>query len=413
MAVGLTTKRDLTNKEFATLAELQAHIQANGTYYDWGSNFSVYNDGVNNGEYKLTYNQSSTSKLDSANLIKYTPGGDPTVWGTITGTLNDQLDLKAALDSKWPNAGNYNLAAVTRIFTDGFSLRTGTSEVHSFVNGNMTQMKTSSVGNTTIRYLIEMNRLNGVGIKIADNLDGIGLRYEADYSAGLNDLTVPNWGHVKRTIGGVDIAATSQVPGSGQNGYVFAYNFTNGEFELVPNSGIANTAASNELMKSDGANAVPSGLFSSTSGDIVLGNATAPVTETIRNISVAGSAVDIGLALASKGSGEITGDSFRIKLRSSQNNGDVNHGLLIASDVALYKALAANGFGVLMSTGFIDIGYRLNSGTAVTNGLTVSTTDTILTKGSGNILLKGLPVADPLVAEALWNDAGILKVSAG
>lgn len=37
----------------------------------------------------------------------------------------------------------------------------------------------------------------------------------------------------------------------------------------------------------------------------------------------------------------------------------------------------------------------------------------VLLSVSGNLLLSGLPTADPVVADAIWNDAGTLKISAG
>lgn len=105
--------------------------------------------------------------------------------------------------SFWTTNADVTLSAQVKVFTNGFSLREGTDDVHFFVNNNMTQMKTSKISTSqTERYLIEMNRLSGVGIKIADNIDFQGLRYEADYSAnlGVSDLIVPNWGAVKNLL---------------------------------------------------------------------------------------------------------------------------------------------------------------------------------------------------------------------
>ena len=67
--------------------------------------------------------------------------------------------------------------------------------------------------------------------------------------------------------------------------------------------GITNTAAANELMKSDGTNAVPSGLFSTVAGDLTFGTGLIGAT---RNLVAEGSAVDVGLDLTTKGTGNLT-----------------------------------------------------------------------------------------------------------
>lgn len=66
----------------------------------------------------------------------------------------------------------------------------------------------------------------------------------------------------------------------------------------TPSSGITNTAIANELMKSDGTNAVPSGLFSTTAGDLLLGSGIAGAS---RSITAEGSAADVSINIGSKG----------------------------------------------------------------------------------------------------------------
>lgn len=72
----------------------------------------------------------------------------------------------------------------------------------------------------------------------------------------------------------------------------------NGTWVSLGGGGISNSAANNEMMKSDGTNAVPSGIFSTTAGDIILGTGLAGSQ---RSISAAGSATDVTLSLSSKG----------------------------------------------------------------------------------------------------------------
>ena len=57
---------------YATLAERDGIILARR---DWGMLCTVYDDGVNNGVYKLEYNFFSTSLADNANWILFSSGG--------------------------------------------------------------------------------------------------------------------------------------------------------------------------------------------------------------------------------------------------------------------------------------------------------------------------------------------------
>ena len=63
-------------------------------------------------------------------------------------------------------------------------------------------------------------------------------------------------------------------------------------------------------------------------------------------------------------------------------------------------------------------GFQTISKDATTGAVTVTATlgantsiSTLTT--SGVVIMTGLPVADPLIAGALWNNAGVLTVSAG
>lgn len=67
--------------------------------------------------------------------------------------------------------------------------------------------------------------------------------------------------------------------------------------------GITNSAANTELMKSDGVNAVPSGLFIPANGDINMGTGLSGAS---RSISATGTASNITLLLAEKGTGGVS-----------------------------------------------------------------------------------------------------------
>jgi len=78
-------------------------------------------------------------------------------------------------------------------------------------------------------------------------------------------------------------------------------NNGSGVLSWAAGSGITNGAAANELMKSDGANAVASGVFSTSAGSIVLGSAS--IASAQRTITVLGSGAAESLGLFSRGTG--------------------------------------------------------------------------------------------------------------
>lgn len=67
--------------------------------------------------------------------------------------------------------------------------------------------------------------------------------------------------------------------------------------------GITNTAAANEMMKSDGTNAVPSGIFSTVAGNITLGTG---LSGSDRTFTADGSATNVGMIFQNKGAGNMT-----------------------------------------------------------------------------------------------------------
>jgi hypothetical protein len=59
-----------------------------------------------------------------------------------------------------------------------------------------------------------------------------------------------------------------------------------------------------------------------------------------------------------------------------------------------------------------DVGFRATAGTASLGRIT-DPGSVVADVTQGLVIMPGLPTADPVVADALWNDAGTLKVSAG
>lgn len=99
---------------------------------------------------------------------------------------------------------------------------------------------------------------------------------------------------------------------------MFIYDGTSSRWRALGNwSAVTNTAANNEVMKSDGANAVPSGIFSTTAGDITYGTGLAGAT---RTWTASGSAADVGVSIVTKGAGTFavtTNSALRITLDST------------------------------------------------------------------------------------------------
>jgi len=85
--------------------------------------------------------------------------------------------------------------------------------------------------------------------------------------------------------------------------FTFANSGTRYQLDQQSGGGITNTAANNELMKSDGTNAVPSGTFSTTAGNLIFGTGLAGAT---RTLAADGSATDVSLALNPKGAGIVS-----------------------------------------------------------------------------------------------------------
>lgn len=90
--------------------------------------------------------------------------------------------------------------------------------------------------------------------------------------------------------------------------------------------GITNSAAANEIMKSDGTNAVPSGLFSSTAGNLTLGDSSVAGN---RTITTAGSATSVSLSITAKNSATtaVAGSNILITAGSA-TTGNADGGLV-------------------------------------------------------------------------------------
>lgn len=111
---------------------------------------------------------------------------------------------------------------------------------------------------------------------------------------------------------------------------------------------------------------------------------------------------------------------------NADGSGLIGSPLLVVSDGSVFAAAAADtgtgGGAVNLFGGASSLASGEAGGVTVNGGNSSDPTGiggnvqlAVGTGGAadGNILLTGIPTADPEVANAIWNDAGTLKISAG
>lgn len=116
---------------------------------------------------------------------------------------------------------------------------------------------------------------------------------------------------------------------------MIAYDAATNKFNFRENAawvllgGITNTAVANELMMSNGTNAVPSGLFASgATGDLQLGSTS--LSGGVREVKVLGSATDVAFQFTQKGAGEfnfVRSGVISIRFALSTNVAQISGGL--------------------------------------------------------------------------------------
>jgi hypothetical protein len=172
-----------------------------------------------------------------------------------------------------------------------------------------------------------------------------------------------------------------------------------------PFSFLTNTAANNELMMSNGTNAVPSGVFADATGNLNLGTSLSGST---RTISATGSATNVGLIIDVK-----SGGSFQVQ---SSTGGDAifqgNTGNAIfqsnagsaawfrsgprsggsTGDVQIYSASVSGGNG---SSGNVYLGIGEKSGTGVNGNLSLISLPTVNFQSMQKGMFVGVATAAP------------------
>lgn len=189
------------------------------------------------------------------------------------------------------SAGGGNTFALTSN-GGGFSMSAGTT-TNSGYGISLTKTFNPTSGTNTTNVLEILPTWNTTGT-YSGNLRGL-------YINSTNtSLTGATWNAIETTSGNIVFAGIGQddtktrIAAFDSNGKLF--------WRAASTFGsVTNTAANNELMKSDGTNAVPSGIFSTSTGDVDLGGAS--TGGSARNISAIGSGSNINLFLKTKGTG--------------------------------------------------------------------------------------------------------------
>lgn len=251
--------------------------------------------------------------IGSAGQVLTVSGGGVPSWAAGTsngvpvgGSVNQYLTKIDATNynTQW---STLNLAAITDVtanITQVNVLATGyydaTSSVQTQLDGKLSSALTTNnlwVGSA------------GVATATTDLPTATTIGSQYIYRTGGTDVTVVDGGTGLSAIAAKSLLVANSAntylaltPGAGQS---IRINAGNTAWEAyTPSSGsITNTAAANELMKSNGTNAVPSGLFSTVAGNITLGTSQAAGVRTIAADATSGSA---GLTLSTRANGGIT-----------------------------------------------------------------------------------------------------------
>lgn len=253
-----------------------------------------------NGNWSTGANLNITSGSGSANPSTAVTTSGVLFRNNFTGTSTSNFNLLSVDNTSVINAtstGDVKILNISPTYTAaggnvyGIYYGPTTSVPHiatMFISGNHV------FGHTSLSSTVNRMELRGIG-----TTTGYGLILRS--SSGTDNFGFRDDGKLFHFISPAnDNALTDIIVRDGATGELKYRTVAS-----LPGGGISNTAANNELMKSNGTNAIPSGLFSAADGYISLGGASTSGGGW-RDIAVAGSETDIGIELITKGDGGIT-----------------------------------------------------------------------------------------------------------
>ena len=341
------------------------HLQLNPTY-----NTTASYSGTING---IDYNPTLTSLTGATHIAWRNTSGSMLIGGTSLTNANTIFDIQSTTQGvALPRMTDTQRNAIGSPYS-GLQIHSTTSNRPNWHNGTVWQ-ETASRGdlngwltgslnsNTSIDYSgyeITFNGGDGLGgggrfrvfnqeaveevfFGEAGNVGQGGLKYGNDYSANYTDRSLVDRGYVlsaktftgRQTFAtgnnGSLVVGTNTVDDSSPVNGLIMYNTTSNTFRFRQNGawvglgaggGITNSAVSNELMVSNGTNAIGRKLFSAANGDITLGDNTL-VAGSTRSIVTDGSAGAVPLLLSPKGGASIGLQTTTLNLGDSTFAGD-------------------------------------------------------------------------------------------
>lgn len=266
------------------------------------------------------------------------PGANLHVSGTVRYTLGSDgtgdLYYRSALGGDLGRLGIGSSGNVLTVAAGLPSWGTGTTNLATGTSGSdiAWSLPTFDLGGTATLNIPDASATARGALSTSDwstfNAKESALTFSSPLSRSVNTISLGTVGVGNGGTGLTSIAAksiwvansastiTSVTPGAGQSVRINAGNTAWEAY--TPASGITNSAISNELMKSDGTNAVASGLYSSTTGNLNLGLSTS--SGSTRTMTADGSSSNVGLTIATKNSGLLTlstGNSCNLQTSNS------------------------------------------------------------------------------------------------
>ena len=295
----------------------------------------------------------------------------PTINGIPVGGTDGQALLKQSgtdFDADWETL---NVASITDLtataselnILDGAVISTAELNFLDNASANIQDQLNNKMSNALTTDSI-FKGVGGVATASTDLPTGITIGGAAIYRAGGSDVSLADGGtgasltdpNADRIMFWDDSAGavTWLTVGSGLSITTTTISAT---------GGVTNSAAANELMKSDGTNAVPSGLGSTTAGDINLG--LAATGNTTRTIQAEGLATDIDAYIKPKGAGivGIMGNDAN----SPQVTVQANNSVLIAGNLTTEARILRS------AASSVEVAVKLSRHTTSTPSLGIGT----------------------------------------